>query len=228
MNEGVGTLNERTLHAMLKLQYEPNAERHEVKVCGYIADIQNEQGIVEIQTRCFEKLVPKLKAFLEQYDVTVVYPIARTKFLAWIDPKTGEVVSRRKSPKIGTVHDVFCELWKIRACLSHPRFHLHLVFCEIEEYRALDGWGKKGKRGSTRRERIPLALLDTVTVDSIEEYQKLLPDGLPSPFTTTDYAKGAHCTQRSAGRAVYTLWQGGLLERIGKRGRAYLYQQKRP
>ena len=41
----------KTLHAVLKQYFEPRKENQEVPVGPYVADICNEQGIFEIQTR---------------------------------------------------------------------------------------------------------------------------------------------------------------------------------
>ena len=47
----IGLLGEKILHAGLKLYFEPNSDFHEVKVSGFVADICNAEGIIEIQTR---------------------------------------------------------------------------------------------------------------------------------------------------------------------------------
>ena len=52
---------------ILKLAEEPCEACHEIKVKGSVADIKNADGIVEIQTRAFERLLPKLKKFLGEY-----------------------------------------------------------------------------------------------------------------------------------------------------------------
>ena len=75
-----------------------------------MADIVGENGIIEIQTRGFDRLRKKLSAFLEVCDVTVVYPVAEIKWLCWIDPDTGAISSRRKSPRRGKPQDAFNEL----------------------------------------------------------------------------------------------------------------------
>ncbi len=225
MNASVGILGEKTLHAMLKRQYEPNLDCHEIPCLGYVADILRGDEIIEIQTRAFARLVPKLRAFLVDYRVTVVYPIPRIKWLSWIDPQTGECTKRRRSPKVGTAHDALFELYHLTEFVSCPNFSLHLVFMEVEEYRNLDGWGKGGKRGSTRRERIPLSLLETVKMESLRDYRALLPTDLPTPFTIKEYEGLCRCTPRSAAYAVRTLCRMGVCERMEeKRGRAYLYR----
>ena len=62
---GIGTLSEKALHAALKSYYEPDFESREVKVGSFVADIVGENGIIEIQTRGFDRLGRKLDAFLE-------------------------------------------------------------------------------------------------------------------------------------------------------------------
>ena len=76
---GIGSLSEGSLHHLLKFYFEPDADRHEVGVGRYFADILNEDGIIEIQTRALYRLSPKLDAFLPLYPVTVVYPVAAVK-----------------------------------------------------------------------------------------------------------------------------------------------------
>ena len=95
---GIGTLSEKALHAALKSYYEPDFESREVKVGGFVADIVGENGIIEIQTRGFDRLGRKLDAFLEAVRVTVVYPVVPKRGLCWVDPETGEIFEKRKSP----------------------------------------------------------------------------------------------------------------------------------
>ena len=56
---------------------------------GYYADIFNDSGIIEIQTRQLNKLRDKLAVFLEEYQDTVVYPCAYNKRISCIDPECG-------------------------------------------------------------------------------------------------------------------------------------------
>lgn len=64
-DKGIGTLSEKTLHAVLKNYYEPDENKHEVAIDGYYADIFNDSGIIEIQTRQLNKLRDKLAVFLK-------------------------------------------------------------------------------------------------------------------------------------------------------------------
>ena len=75
---GIGTLGEKTLHAVLKYYFEPYEDNQEIKLGKYIADIVGENGVIEIQTQNFNSLRNKLENFLEFCDVVIVYPIAKS------------------------------------------------------------------------------------------------------------------------------------------------------
>ena len=222
--QGIGTLGERTLHAVLKHYFEPDENSHEIKLGGYVADIAGEDGVIEIQTRAFENLRRKLERFLEVTAVTVVYPVADTKWLIWRDMETGEITKKRKSPKRGSHYDIFFELYKIKHLLSNENLRLCIVVLDIEEYRDLNGWSHDKKRGSRRFERIPTDIKDEIYINNVSDYIKLIPDGLPEEFTTRDFKAAAKLSLRAAGLAVNVLNSVGTIKRIGKQGRSFVYQ----
>ena len=82
---GIGTLSEKTLHAVLKKFYEPDISHQEIPLEGYVADIFRDNEIIEIQTQNFNAMRKKLDTFLPLYPVTIVYPILHQKWLNWID-----------------------------------------------------------------------------------------------------------------------------------------------
>ena len=155
---GIGTLGEKTLHAVLKHYFEPDTSKHEIKVGSFVADIVTNCNIIEIQTRAFEKLRKKLTEFLEISPVTLVYPIPKIKWLSWIDLQTGETTAKRKSPRQGRIFDIILELCKIKPLFCCTNFRLCIVFIDMEEYRYLNGWSKDKKKGSSRCDRIPVDL----------------------------------------------------------------------
>ena len=129
----IGELSEKTVHAVLKEYYAPGKENQEVRIGRFFADICIEEEIIEIQTAHFDKLREKLKAFLQDYVVTVVYPIPHEKYMIWVDPETGELSRKRKSPKTGTPYVVFRELYKIKPFLTHTNLRIRLVLFDTEE-----------------------------------------------------------------------------------------------
>lgn len=222
---GIGTLGEKTVHAILKNYLVPNPSFHEKKIGNFYADIMDENGIIEIQTRNFDKLRKKLAVFLEISPVTIVYPIPHTKWLRWINEKTGEISAPRKSPKSGTPYMIFPELYKIKNFLLHPNLHLHIILMDMEEYRLLNGWSKDKKKGSTRNDRIPINLINEVIIHNPVEYDKLIPPNLTAPFTSRDYQKASGLRRNDAVTALNILYYVGSVKRIGKKGRAYLYSR---
>ena len=221
---GIGTLGEKTLHAVLKQYYEPHKENQEIKVGDFVADIVGENGVIEIQTRSFNRLLRKLECFLEYCDVTVVYPIAEVKYLSWIDLDTGEVTSRRRSPKRGNIYDSVDELYRIKYTLDNPRMHLCLCMLELEEARYLNGWSRDKKRGSTRCDRVPTALNSELRFDCSADYRRFIPSPLPAEFTSRDFAKAAKIRLDKAQTALNLLTYLGLVDRIGKRSNLIVYR----
>lgn len=226
LQKGIGTLSEKTVHAVLKNFYEPDPAHQEIKVDNFVADILRDSEIIEIQTRSLNAMRRKLDCFLEKYPVTIVHPIVHTKWLYWIDEQTGEVSARRKSPKTGSQYDAFYELYKIKMYLDHPNLHLCLPLIDVEEYRLLNGWSNDRKRGSSRYDRIPKDLVDEFYIGSINDYLCMIPDGLPEEFTAKDYGKASHLALRYAQTAMTVLRHVGAIELVGKKGRSHVYRVK--
>ena len=222
-SNGIGTLGEKTVHSVLKNYFATDTSHHEIKICSYVADIYNEKGIIEIQTRNFNKLRRKLEKFLTIAPVTIVYPIPRTKWIRWINPQTGEVSPPRKSPKLGKPYEIFHELYQIKDFLTHPNLCLCLMLLNIEEYRYLDGWSKDKKKGSTRCDRIPTELVDEVIISSLSDYDKLIPPTLGETFTSKDYKKASGIPLSHSQTALNILYYVGAVNRIGKKGNSYIY-----
>lgn len=223
---GIGTLREKTVHSVLKSYYEVNDNNHEIKIDNFVADIYNGTEIIEIQTRSFDKLRKKLSVFLDNYPVTIVYPIPYIKWIRWVNPQTGEISKPRKSPKKGTPYAIFPELYKIKPFLVKPNLRFKIVLLNMEEYRFLDGWSKDKKKGSSRCDRIPTDLIQELYISGPKDYKFLIPEDLGEEFTSKDYKMATGLSMNAATIAVHVLNYVGTIERIGKKGRAYLYTRK--
>lgn len=221
---GIGTLAEKTVHAILKNYYAPNEDYHEVPIENYVADIYMEGQIIEIQTRNFNTMRGKLETFLKEYPVTIVYPVPNIKQLIWIDEETGELSKKRKSPVKGNIYAIFKELYRIKMFLKNPNLHLRLVLLNMEEYRLLNGWSKDKKKGSTRYDRVPTELVKEITIDCLQDYLQFLPYDLPEEFTTAGFAKKVKITQSVSQVTLNLLHYVGVVERVGKQGKSFLYR----
>lgn len=221
---GIGTLSEKTVHAVLKNYYAPDTDMHEIPIEGFVADIYTGFEIVEIQTRSFGAMRRKLAAFLPLYPVTVVYPIPHVKWLSWIDEATGEASPKRKSPKKGNPYQAFIELYKIRPYLSDANMKFRIDLIDMEEYRLLNGWSRDKKKGSDRYDRIPLRLVEEVCIDRREDYMQFIPADIPEIFTTKEFAACAKIPVRLAQTVLLILTDLAIVKRVGKQGKSYLYR----
>ena len=222
---GIGMQKEKTLHAIFKNYEDSDADHQEIPVVGnYIADIFNGSEIIEIQNGNFGKMRDKLRVCLQQYPVRIVYPIPHYKWITWIDPVTGEQRNRRRSPRKGTIYDAVPELFKIRPYLQDPHLTIDLYLTDMEEYRLQDGWGRNGKRGSHRFDRIPTNIVHELRIRDKRDYLAFVPPDLPEPFTAAQMAAAAGQRGKAFSDTALLLTELGILNRVGKRGHAYLYR----
>ncbi len=223
LREGIGTLGEKTLHAVLKHFYQPDPYYHEQKIGSYYADIAKEGEIIEIQTRDLSRLKTKLKTFLEEgYAITVVHPLPRQRRVYWIG-EDGTLSEGRKSPKIGKPHHALPELSGLGDLLFHPHLMVILLFLDVEDYRNLDGWSKDKKKGSSRYERMPVAYVEELHLSAPADLYALLPPKLPKQFSAADFNKAGGFKGRRAYYALKLMESAGIISKIGEDGRKFIY-----
>jgi hypothetical protein len=168
----------------------------------------------------------KLDDFLSVGRVTVVFPVAVSKDVMWLDPQTGELSPPRKSPKKGKPSDIFAELYWIREHLSHPSLSIKILLMTMTDLRLLNGWDESKKRGSHRTDRVPRELIEEILVERTEDYLDLLPKGLPQgEFTSKEFATHNVLKQKEVSSILTVLRSLGLIEVCGKKGRGYLYKR---
>lgn len=221
---GIGTLGEKTIHAVLKRYYEPYGDNHEISLGRFVADAVGKNGIYEIQTRQFDKLRPKLQAFLPVCHVTVVYPVVVRKRLNWIDPQTGEVVQQGRWFRCGTVYSFFAELYRVKAFLRNQNLSFRVVELTAEEYRLLNGYGLQKKNRAEKYDRIPESLQREWKLERAENFSAFVPQSLPETFDSSVFAQAARISRSAAQVTLLILTELGTVKRIGKRGNAYLYE----
>ena len=222
--QGIGTLSEKTTHAMLKVFLEPDETRREVPFAGYVADILNPDGVIEIQSAGFHALRKKLQAFLPKVPVTIVYPAVGTKYLTWIDPETGELSEPRKSPKKNGRLDVLKEIYWIRDLLSDPNLTVRMFVLELDEYKQQDGYGAEHKLRASRYDRVPRRIEEEWLLQGPASYAALLPEILPEVFTAQDWRRVSRFSGKVASTTLRTLCDLKIVEKTGQDGRKYLYR----
>ena len=219
---GIGTQNEKTLHAALKKYYSSPDSVEEAKVGRFRADLLLPDGIVEIQTGSVGTLAEKLRRLPYDLPVTVVLPVMQKKTLFWIDSASGELSPGRRSPKKGCFTDLLPDLYYFSDFLKKPTFTLIFFLYDGEEYKITSPKGSKGY-GARRLERIPKEAVRAARFEGTrEDYLLLLPEGLGSPFKAADFSRKTRFRGRKLSLALKTLELSGAVKKE-KEGRAVRY-----
>ncbi len=201
---------------------EPGDE-FEVPVGQFVVDIVRDGTLIEIQTRGFSSMRAKLDALLDHHRIVIVHPVAHRKWIVK-GPSDGNPPSRRKSPRGGTVFDVFAELVSFPSLVDHPNLSIEVLITDEEEIRRFDGNRSWRRRGWTVVERRLLEVTDRIEFRTAADWLSVLPVDLAVPFTTAELASAIARPRRTAQQMAYCLREMGMLEVVGKRGNAFEYQ----
>ena len=223
--EGIGTLSEKTLHKILKLYVDHDTSHHEVEFMGSVLDVKGEDTIYEIQTRNYDKLLPKLKKILPHERVTVVCPLATEKRVRWVDKDSGEISAPNRSPKREGIFDAFKMLFGIRDVIRDKNLTVRVLFMSVEDFRNLDGYGRDKKHRSTRMERIPCDIFYELELKAPSDYAVYIPDTLGDEFVATELAGAIKRTARYTYYILKLLVAAGAICEHSRRGRAVVYKR---
>jgi hypothetical protein len=217
----IGTLNEGALHAQLKQWYRRPGDRLEQKVDGYVIDLVRGDQLVEFQTGGFAPLRKKLAALAEEHPVRLVAPVAVNRRLVRLSDD-GEIISSRRSPRHGCLHDVFDRLVSIPALVAHPNFELEVLLTHQDELRMFKPGRAYRRRGWVVVGRSLVTVEESVVLASVDDAARLMP-ALAETFDTAELAAGSCIDRRLAQRMAYCLRALGVIEPVGKRRGAVLY-----
>lgn len=218
-----GELQERSLHRQLKELYRQDGDILEAPLLGYIADIFSPaRGVTEIQTGNFQKLKPKLQAFLGTYPVRIVLPVPGEKLIVRWNAERTDVLTRRRSWQKKTVYHGFRELLKVSEFLLTAGARWEVLITQEEDHRADDGRGSWRRQGVSKVDRILVGVLETWPLQSPGDFLSLVPPDLDRPFTNRDLAAHRGLPLAVARDFTACLKKIGLLGTFGRRGRETL------
>ncbi|MFW9843961.1 MAG: hypothetical protein ACFFEV_05245 [Candidatus Thorarchaeota archaeon] len=219
---GIGTLQERSLHAEIKELYNTPDAEVEVNVDGYIIDVVKGDVLIEIQTSKFSAIKDKLFKLMKEHPIRLVHPIAHEK---WVIRQSmdGEVVGRRKSPKRMSILNIFEELVSIPTFIRHSNFELEVLLTSEEEIRINDGKGSWRRKGWSSVDRKLINILDRELFSVPKDFLRLIPDKIEEPFTTKTLAESLDISRRLVQKMTYCMRKMGILKIVGKKGNAHLY-----
>lgn len=218
----IGEYNEKAIHFILKNYFEEDPLKMEVKIEGKVCDILNEYGIIEIQTRNFDRLRPKIDWFLKENQVTIVYPIVNSKKITWLNSKN-EKDYNRLSPLHMNLFSVFRELYKIKDFLKNENLHFCFVIMDILEFKNLDGFGSEKKKKASSFNKIPLEIIETVYIDNYKDFINIFNEN-EGVFSSKSLSKKKKIRLKDMQIALNVLNYLEIVTRIGKDGRNYLYK----
>ena len=215
-------MTEQTLHEQLKEFYASEIGEIESTLGDYKVDVVRGDQLIEIQTRSFSSIRDKLRDLAQENKVRLVHPIAYQKWIIRLD-KEGQQVTRRKSPRRGRIEDVFYELVYLPTLLMSPNFELEVAMVDLEEYWIDNGKGSWRRRRWSIHDKRMLELRERHCFSSPEDFKVLFPESLPSIFTSRMLANETGLSTRLTQKILYCLTKMNIVERKGKKGRAYLY-----
>jgi hypothetical protein len=220
---------ETSLHRQLKERYAVDGAPVEQRVGRFRIDVVQPGRLVEIQLASLSAIRDKIAALLAEHRVLVVKPIIAAKHLIKQHRAGGRVVSRRRSPKQGTILDLFEELVHFTRVFPHRRLTIEVPLVEIEEWR----YPGHGRRRWRRDNDHIVEDQRLVEVHSIQQFRtaadlcRLLPPKLPKPFHTGHIAEGLGVQRWIAQRMAYCMRQCGAIQSVGKLRGAWLYEKSR-
>lgn len=220
----IGTLREKPLHASLKQLYAEPGDRIECPVDGFIIDIVRGDLLIEIQTSGFSSMKQKVVRLLESgHRLRIVHPIPVDKWIVKVEDD-GTITSRRRSPKHGKATNVFSEVVSFPDLLGHDALEVEVVLTVEEEWRRHEPGKAWRRQGWVVFERRLVEVVDTVRFADPADWVRLLPEGLPDPFTTSDLSGRIRTPLRTAQQMVYCLREAGWLAIVGKNGNSIQYR----
>jgi hypothetical protein len=213
----IGTLNESSLHQSLKMWYSLEGDMTEQKIDGYYIDILRGDQLIEIQTSNFYSIKVKLRKLLKSHKLHLVYPIPEKKYILKVDKRTGEVLSRRKSPKTGRILDLFDELIRIPDLINHKNFTLEVLIIDLDEIRCDDGKGSWRRKGVSIVDRELTEVKKSFKFNDKHDFIDILNYKPIDQFTNKDFAKKHKIPVYKARKINYTLRKMELLIQVGKK-----------
>ena len=203
---------ETSLHRQLKEIYADESSELEVPIDRFRIDVVRGGQLIEIQHGSLSAIHKKTVRLLKDHKVLVVKPIVARKQIVNLSRKGGRVLSRRMSPKRGTITHVFDELVHFTSAFPHRNLTLEVPLISIEEWR-YPGHGRR-RRWRERDHQVEdqqlVDIRETYRFEKADDLNAILPERLPSPFHTGHLAEAMNVKRWVAQRVAYCCRNAGL------------------
>ncbi len=160
----------------------------------------------------------KLDQLLGDHELLLVYPIAVETRLVRPDTRP------RRSPKRGSVYQLFDELVSIPTLIDHPHLTLDVALVKIDRIQRHDPSARRGRGGYRTVDKVMTDLIGIDRFADVDDLRRLIPDGLPDDFTTADLAALGPFDRATAQKMAYCFVPLGLFEQTGRTKAGYHYR----
>ena len=214
---------ETSLHRSLKDRYAcGEKDRREVRVAGFRIDAIDQAGrLVEIQSGALGPLCMKLQRLLPQFRLRIVKPVVISRRLVQTSPRGGSVISIRRSPKRGSLLDIFDDLIGVVRVFPHTNLEIEVLGVTIDEIRV----PRRRRPGYTVTDRRLGEICETTTLARASDLWSLLPAAFDDSgtFSTADLARRLERPVWFAQRVAYCLRKSGAARVVEKTGNRLIY-----
>ena len=217
---------ESSLHRSLKFQYSGSGGDTEILEGSYVCDARTAGGeLIEVQIGSLGPLKEKVKTLCGKNKVRIIHQIIVKKHIELYDTD-GRLLYRRLSPRKGCSWDLFKALIYAPEFPRQRNLTIELVHIDVVEKRINDGTGSWRRKGVSIGDRILEAWHHSMLLRSRKDYGQFIPFSKKEEFTVRDLGKKAGITPGLAKKTLYVLAKLDLVERIGKKGNAFVYQKR--
>ena len=219
----IGTRNESSLHKTLKFQYTEPGGKTEILIGEFVADGINKSGeIIEVQTGSFAPLKKKVKDICVKKKMRIIHPVAVSKMIE-VYEATGKFLYRRKSPKKGSMWNIFDVLLHAPELPLEKNLVIELAMIDITEIRVKDGKGSWRRKGVSIRDKLLSAWHERLLFKSPKDFFCFLPFKKEDEFTVSCLAEKTGIKPQTARKALYVLAKMKMVKKTGKKRNARVY-----
>jgi hypothetical protein len=216
---------ESSLHRSLKFQYSGEGGSTEKLTGAYVCDACTSKGeYIEVQTGSFAPLREKAKTLTQNASLRIIHPIIVKKQIELYDT-SGQKLHSRKSPKKGSIWDLFKVLVYAPELPLLKNLTVELALVDVVEKRVNDGSGSWRRKGVRIDDRLLEAWHHSVRLKGLKDYRQFVPFKKNELFTVRNLAEKAGINAALARKTLYALAKMGLVEKAGRQGRALVYRR---
>jgi hypothetical protein len=221
----IGTKNESSLHRTLKFRYAGEDGKTEETAGEFVADGRRADGeYIEVQTGSFGPLKKKVKELALNNKVRIIHPIALRKTIEVYKPgKKGVLLYRRKSPKKGSLWNLFDALLYAPELPLLRGVSVEAVMVDVIEKRVNDGKGSWRRKGISVKDRVLSSWHESARFEKPADYLRFIPFKKNEEFTTSSLSQRAGIDIWIARKALYVLTKMKVVKRTGKKGNLWIY-----